>query len=264
MTANGSISTDLSRIPAIVLCGGKGTRLQRLTNDQIPKALVQIGARTLLDHTLDLLCENGIREVILAMSHHAHKIKSHLQTRSNDKLNIGFSETAEPLGVLPSIMMASSQFRLDSTFLIAGADEICSGLDLAPVYAFHQKTSALATIVLTERIISEHSSLKAEIDRQGRITSLARGTPVSEYTATGIAFLEPGFIARAQQIHGDLNSKEDAILATLLPKLIAEQRIYGSVCPMLEYMHISTPEAYMTASQSKSQAATICLKETGA
>src|ERR1041385_6887631 len=187
----------LSTVPALVLCGGKATRLLQLTDDLIPKALVEVGGKTLLDHTLDLLSGNGIRRIILAISHHSPKIRKHVECGGNHGLEINFSETETPLGIIPSIIKASKQFALDSTFLIAGADEICEGVCLEPVYQFHRESKSIATMVLSDHISSEHSSLKATLDGQGHITSLARGIPVSEFTATGISFLEPEFIARA-------------------------------------------------------------------
>jgi NDP-sugar pyrophosphorylase family protein len=242
------IAGALSRVPAIILCGGKGSRLQPLTGDHIPKALVRIGELTLLDHTLQLLRRNGMRRAILATSHHSDQIWQHVKEVDNGTLEITISQTEQPLGVIPSVITAFSEFALDSTFLLAGADEICEGLDLEAVYRFHQATSSLATIVLTSHIVSEYSSLKAAIDVHGHITSIARGTPISEYTATGIAFLEPGFLTRALQIEqAEAAAGPESLLNVLLPQLIAEKRLHGMVCSMKRYMHISTPEAYQAA-----------------
>lgn len=241
------IAGALSRVPAIILCGGKGSRLQPLTGDHIPKALVRVGELTLLDHTLQLLRRNGMRRAILATSHHSDQIRQHVENMGNGTLEITISQTEQPLGVVPSVITAFSQFALDSTFLLAGADEICEGLDLETVYRFHQTKSSMATIVLTSHIVSEYSSLKAAIDGHGSITSIARGTPISEYTATGIAFLEPGFLTRALQIEQAEAAAPESLLNVLLPKLIAEKRLHGMVCSMKRYMHISTPEAYQAA-----------------
>jgi D-glycero-alpha-D-manno-heptose 1-phosphate guanylyltransferase len=242
------LRSELSAVPSIILCGGKGTRLQQLTGDQVPKALVRVNDRTLLDHTLHLLASNGIRRTILAVSHHSEQIRNHLDC-TGSTLEIDISETEKPLGIVPSVAAACSQFALSSTFLLAGADEICEGLDLAPAYHLHRATRSTVTIVLTAHIVSEYSSLKATLDSHGRITSLARGTPTSEYTATGIAFLEPSFVARGLEI-AKPDSDPESLLNVLLPQLISEKRVHGMVCPMKRYLHISTPEAYQAACRS--------------
>lgn len=236
---------QLSALPAIILCGGKGTRLQQLTGDQIPKALVQVGDRTLLDHTLDLLANNGIRRAILALSHHSGQIRSHLDCLDSP-LEVDISETESPLGVIPSVAMACTQFAISSTFLLAGADEICEELDLTPVYRLHQARKSIATLVLTSHVAKEYSSLKAAIDSNGHIISLSRGMPTIEYTATGIAFLEHSFVVRGLEII-QAGGDPESLLNILLPQLIAEKRIYGMVCDMKRYLHISTPEAYRAA-----------------
>lgn len=241
---------ELSALPAIILCGGKGTRLQQLTGDNIPKALVEVGDRALLDHTLDMLASNGMRRAILAISHHSEQIRKHLDSMDSP-MEAEISETEKPLGVIPSVAVALSQFALSSTFLLAGADEICEGLDLAPVYHLHRTKKSIATIVLTAQIVREHSSLKAALDSQGHITSLARGTPVSEYTATGIAFLEPDFVARGLEF-AEPGRDPESLLNILLPRLIAEKRVHGAVCAMKRYLHISTPEAYQAACRTYS------------
>jgi len=241
------ITGSLSQVPAIILCGGKGSRLQPLTGDHIPKALVRVGELTLLDHTFELLRCNGIRRAILATSHHSDQIHQCVDDRGNNDLQIDISHTEQPLGVIPSVITACAQFGLDGTFLLAGADEICQGLDLEAVYRFHQTRSSMATIVLTGHIVSEYSSLKAAIDEHGRVTSIARGTPTSEYTATGIAFLEPDFLTRAAQMERAGTAGPESLMNQLLPQLIAERRLHGMVCPMKRYMHISTPEAHQAA-----------------
>lgn len=240
----------LSTLSAIILCGGKGTRLKQLTGDQIPKALVQVGDRTLLDHTLDLLANNGIRRAILALSHHSEQIRNHLDC-IDSLLEVDIAETEKPLGVIPSVAMACTQFALSSTFLLAGADEICEGLDLTRVYRLHRAKKSIATLVLTSHVTREYSSLKAAIDSEGHITSLARGIPITEYTATGIAFLEPGFVVRGLEIV-QAGGDPESLLNVLLPQLIAEKRIYGMVCDMKRYLHISTPEAYQAACRAYS------------
>jgi NDP-sugar pyrophosphorylase family protein len=250
MENQNALREDLAMVPAIVLCGGKGTRIQKLTGDQIPKALIQVGDRTLLDHTLDLLASNGIRRAVLAIAHRSDQVKEHLHW-AGSALDIDISETELPLGVIPSVAMACSQFALSSTILLTGADEICEGLDLAPVLQVHREARAMATMVLTTGVAREFLSLRATVDSQGRITTLSRGTATSEYSATGIAFLEPSFIVRGLEIARRGHDPE-SLLNALLPELISEKSVYGVVCTMERYLHIGTEEAFQAAQVSYS------------
>src|SRR5260221_2707416 len=109
---NHSHPSALRDIPAIILCGGKGSRLRQLTEDRIPKALVPVAGRSLIDHTLDFLTANGIQNVILATSHHSRQIRERLETTGPGHLTVRISETEKPIGVLPSVITAFSQFNL--------------------------------------------------------------------------------------------------------------------------------------------------------
>ena len=75
---------------AMVLAAGLGTRLQPLTNDR-PKALVEIGGRTLLEITLTRLASFGVRDVIINVHHFADQIAQYLKSRENFGLHVEIS-----------------------------------------------------------------------------------------------------------------------------------------------------------------------------
>src|ERR1700688_314999 len=75
---------------AMVLAAGLGTRLRPLTNDR-PKALVEVGGRTLLEITLTRLRDFGVREVIINVHHFADMVEAYLKAKGNFGLQIEIS-----------------------------------------------------------------------------------------------------------------------------------------------------------------------------
>lgn len=82
---------------AVVLAGGKGTRLAPLTNN-IPKPMVPVNGRPFLEWQLSFLRSQGIERVVLMVSHLAHIIKEHFAKSPMEGLNISFSEEPSPMG----------------------------------------------------------------------------------------------------------------------------------------------------------------------
>ncbi len=66
---------------AMVLAAGKGTRMQPLT-ERLPKPMVEVAGKALIDHVLDRLDEAGIRESVVNVHHHADLLEAHLSTRT--------------------------------------------------------------------------------------------------------------------------------------------------------------------------------------
>lgn len=100
----------------IILAGGKGTRLP-VSAKNIPKPLVKIGKKTILEHQLDLLKSQGFTDIILSLGHGADKIISYCKKRGIDA---EFIIEKEPLGTGGAIKYASK--GLKSPFLVLNGD----------------------------------------------------------------------------------------------------------------------------------------------
>jgi mannose-1-phosphate guanylyltransferase len=138
----------------MVLAAGLGTRLRPLT-DERPKALVEIGGRTLLEITLTRLREFGVREVIINVHHLADRITEYLRAHGNFGMRIEVSREEVLLDTGGGLKKAGWFFledggRLEEPFLLHNVD-VVSGIDFGAVVESHQKNRALATLAVQKR-----------------------------------------------------------------------------------------------------------------
>ena len=144
---------------AMILAAGLGTRLRPLTNDR-PKALVEVGGRTLLEITLARLRGFGVREVIINVHHFGEMVVDYLETKNNFRMRIEISRENELLDTGGGLKRAAWFFQEDSAghdepFILHNVDVI-SAIDLARMVQFHNEHQALATLAVQERETSRY------------------------------------------------------------------------------------------------------------
>jgi mannose-1-phosphate guanylyltransferase len=160
---------------AMVLAAGLGTRLRPLTNDR-PKALVEVGGRTLLEITLVRLRAFGIRDVIVNVHHFADKVVSFLKERENFGMHIEVSHEDVLLDTGGGLKKAGWFFLKHSDapaeleaepFLLHNVD-VLSTIDLGRMVQFHQDSQALATLAVQQRETSRYLLFDNQLKLCGR------------------------------------------------------------------------------------------------
>jgi len=156
---------------AMILAAGLGTRLRPLTNDR-PKALVEVGGRTLLEITLSRLREFGIREVIVNVHHCADMVVDYLKAHGSFGTRIEISHEEELLDTGGGLKKASWFFLEDSAagdepFVVHNVDVI-STIDLHRMMEFHRKSLALATLAVQDRETSRYLLFNEANELYGR------------------------------------------------------------------------------------------------
>lgn len=140
---------------AMVLAAGLGTRLRPLTNDR-PKALVEVGGRTLLEITLRRLASFGIREVIVNVHHFADMVVEYLRQNNSFGLRVLISNEDDQLLDTGGGLKKAAWFFLqdgvasEEPFLLHNVDVI-STIDFGRMLQFHGDHNALATIAVQAR-----------------------------------------------------------------------------------------------------------------
>lgn len=148
---------------AMILAAGLGTRLRPLTNDR-PKALVEVGGRTLLEIALARLREFGVREVIVNVHHFADLMVEYLKDNNHFGMRIEVSREEVLLDTGGGVKKAAWFFLEgpDEPFILHNVDVI-SRIDLARMVQAHLEQKALATLAVQQR----ESSRQLLFDEQG-------------------------------------------------------------------------------------------------
>ena len=186
---------------AMVLAAGLGTRLRPLTNDR-PKAMVEIGDRTLLELTLTRLATFGVREVIINVHHFADLVIQYLKANNNFGLQVEISREELLLDTGGGLKKASWFFlqdpnRLDEPFILHNVD-VVSAIDLHRLLNNHNENRALATLAVQKRESSRYLLFDEQCELCGRQIGrdqepeLVRSTPNLQALAfSGIHMISP-------------------------------------------------------------------------
>jgi mannose-1-phosphate guanylyltransferase len=204
--AQRTLAQDDNSMKAMILAAGLGTRLRPLTNDR-PKALVEVGGRTLLEITLSRLRAFGVREVIVNVHHFADMVVDYLKANDNFGMRIEISREEVLLDTGGGLKKAAWFFledasRVDEPFILHNVDVI-STIDLRRLMQFHTDRQVLATLAVQARetsrylLFNEHGELcgrRSAGDQEPEI--LRSGPQPSALAFSGIHVISPRIFSR--------------------------------------------------------------------
>jgi NDP-sugar pyrophosphorylase family protein len=175
---------------AVILAGGKGSRLAPYTT-VLPKPLLPIGDRSILDVVLRQLAGAGLTDVTIAVGHLAHLVRAVVGDGSRHGARVEYLEEEEPLGTAGSLARIE---RLDGTFLAMNGD-ILTTLDPRRLIAAHLDAGNAMTIASHRRAVrADYGVLELDGGPAGetRLLSGYREKPeTSLVVSMGIYVLEP-------------------------------------------------------------------------
>lgn len=132
---------------AFILAGGKGTRFKEVTKDILPKPMVNIAGKPILQHQIEFLDRNNINKVILSVGYKAEIIKDYFKEGKQFGVSIIYSEESKPLGTAGAFKYTESLFnreREENILVIYG--DIIFDIDLERMLNFHKRHNGLGTL----------------------------------------------------------------------------------------------------------------------
>lgn len=203
---------------AVILAGGKGTRLQPITYE-IPKPLVLVHDKTLLEHAFDLFKKHGIKNIIIAIGHMGDKIKATIGNGRRYGVNVTYIEESKPLGTAGPLKLA--QHLLTDTFIVCNADEL-KELDLGDMYSVHKENNAIATVALTT--VDDPSSYGVAKMQGAKILEFIE-KPKKENAPSNL--INAGLYVFEPEILEYIGDGFQMLEKDVFPKLAKEGKLYG-------------------------------------
>ncbi len=203
-----------SSVQAVVLAGGKGTRLAPYTS-VLPKPLMPIGDRSILELVLGQLTSCGIEKVTLCVGYLAHLIEAVIGDRSPDGLAISYVHEQEALGTAAPLRLVPG---LDGTFIAMNGD-ILTTIDYNELVNHHREKKNLITIATHERPIKiDYGVLHVgQNGSSGRVLGFQEKPEMTSTVSMGIYVFEPralefipagGYFDFPQLVHALLEAGE--------------------------------------------------------
>lgn len=227
---------------AILLAGGKGTRLRPLTL-HTPKPIVPIFDRPFLQYQIDLLRQvPEIDEIVLSLNYQPRRIEEVFGNGSDLGVHITYVVEPQPLGTGGAIKFAAGEYTGEPLVVFNG--DVFTSVDLPAVLALHRERRAKATIVLTP-VDNPTAYGLVETDEAGNVRAFLEKPSADEITCdtinAGIYVLEPDSLDR---IPADTVF---SIERGYFPSLVADRETFVASVYRGYWIDIGTPEKYRQA-----------------
>lgn len=179
---------------AVIMAGGFGTRMRPLTYN-IPKPMVPVANRPIMEHIVALLKKHGFKEMLSILYYQPEVIESYFGDGSDFGVRMGYIRAEEDLGTAGSVRNAHIHLPgfFDDTFIIVSGD-LLTDFDLTEIVQFHKEKGAKVTLALT-RVDDPRPYGVVITDEEGGIKRFLEkptwGEVFSDTINTGIYVLEP-------------------------------------------------------------------------
>lgn len=226
---------------AVIMAGGKGTRLSSVTNNEIPKPMVKLDGKPILEYQVECLRKNGINDFIFIIGHLGSVIENYFMDGSQLDIRIQYIYEKEPLGTAGSLYYLKEY--LEEDFLLVFGDLIFD-IDTRRFEKFHKKHDAICTLLVhpnTHPYDSDLIVLNKDSKAVGYVSK--KDSKKKDYynlVNSGLYIMSPVLLDKLSTL-----KKMDIEKDILFPMILNGDRIYGYQSS--EYVKdVGTPERLAT------------------
>jgi D-glycero-alpha-D-manno-heptose 1-phosphate guanylyltransferase len=224
-------------LPAVLLVGGMGTRLQSIL-PSTPKPLAPVGKVPFLQLLVLQLRSQGIRRVVMCTGHRANQIEEEFGDGHNCDVAIEYSRESRPLGTAGALKFAERYLSKDSDFLVMNGDSFLE-LDFLEFIRFHRQHGGLMSMAV-RRVTDAARYGTVQVDTRNRVAGFCEKT---ESHAPGI--VNGGVYLFHRDILEHLPAGPSSLEQDVFP-LLLERGIYALEQHGM-FIDIGTPEDYARA-----------------
>lgn len=222
------------QLPVVIMAGGFGTRLKPLTNI-IPKPLIPIGQKTMLEQIFDRFAHYGCNEFHISVNYKADLIEYYLKSQ-NLSHDISYFEEDKPMGTAGSLSLLKG--KIGDTFFVSNCDILIEN-DYSEILNYHrQRENEITVVAALKHFKIPYGTIETGTD--GRLESLIEKPELTFKINSGMYVLEPHLI-------DEVPNNEFYHITQLIEKLRTEGRKVG-VYPVSEksWIDIGNWQEYMS------------------
>lgn len=176
-------------LPVVIMAGGKGTRLQPLTNIY-PKPLIPIGEKTIVETIMDKFVSYHCHDFFISVNYKAEVIKNYFEFLQNSQYNIHYFQEDKPMGTAGSLRLLKN--KLHSTFFVSNCD-ILINENYTDILRYHQNNHNELTVVAALKTYSiPYGTIITGED--GLLESIEEKPNLTFKINTGLYILEPSIL----------------------------------------------------------------------
>jgi len=240
----------------VVIAGGLGQGLKHRTGDDLPKPLLKIKDKTLMDYCIELFSNAGYKHFVLLLGNLAEKIQSYVGDGSKYGVNVGYSVEKEKLGKGGAIKLALENGSIErgKPCVIAYPDDLITDpnfpKDIVKGHLKGMKLGALATIICVSSTMYRWGVPK--LDERGFVVEFVEKPPVYMPATIGRYVLQPEVYAIIEETIGE---KKPADFENLvLPEFVKRKVLFNHMIPPGSWIPVNDEKEFMTAVEFMSKA----------
>jgi NDP-sugar pyrophosphorylase family protein len=225
--------SEVSKV-AVVMAGGLGMRLRPLT-EEIPKPLLPLGKRPILEILLETLKENNFTQVIIACGYKGYLIKSYFGDGHNFGVNISYLDEEKRLGTAGPLVKLKG--KMDKPFLVINGDIYIKGVKLSDIFNYHLREKALLTLGIRKHNFRLPYGVVEREGLHNRVEGIREKPDLEVEITAGIYILDPLVL---EYIPDDFFDMPD-----LINKVAATKRVIYYSLEGTEWMDIGDMKDYL-------------------
>lgn len=223
---------------AVILAGGKGLNMRPFTFE-MPKGLFPVGGKPILEHIVEMLAKNDIRDIIFSVGHLGDKIQEYFGDGKKFGVRISYIREEKEAGTAGALILAKKHIRTD-TFLVVHGDTLID-LNLSDLISFHKDQETVATIALTSVV---DPSNFGEVALHG--TRITRFKEKPKKGKQNSQLINGGLYIFNNKIFDYISGTLPSQLEDIFPVLASEKQLSGFLFEG-RWADIGTPASYEKA-----------------
>ena len=217
---------------AVILAGGLGTRLQPYTNS-LPKPMLPLGEKPILEHLIEWIKKNGVKEIVLCVSYLRKKIEDYFGDGKKFGVKIEYAISKKPLATAGQLKTAEK--FIDGTFVCLYGDSIYN-FSLKNMISHHKRKKLTATMSLYEYKFNMKYGV-IDTTNTGRVTAWNEKPELSAKINMGCYVMEP-------EVFQLIPKNKQYGMDDVIQKALSKKKKIGSVTSKKGFIDIGDKETY--------------------